>query len=255
MGYTAKQVDAQGNIDFSVEEHETWRILLERQRLVIHERGCEEFIAGVEKLNFSSAQIPTLASVSNELACTGWQVAPVSAIIPLKDFFALIAARKFPVATFIRCREELDYLKEPDIFHEYFGHCPLLTYPAYADFVAWYGKFALTVPQQWLPILGRLFWFTIEFGLINTADGLRIMGGGILSSFAETQFCLVSNKPQRIPFDLITLLNTDYNYWEIQQRYFVLRDFDQLYELQDEAKLREAIESVTVTNATAFRTC
>lgn len=254
--YTAKPVDSTGKIPFTEEEHGTWKLLIERQEKIIQGRACDEYIAGVKKLNFPHDRIPDIAEVSAGLSCTGWAVEPVAAIIPLKSFFELIANRHFPVATFIRVREELDYIKEPDIFHEYFGHCPLLTLPFYADFVQWYGKFALTMPEKLLPILGRLFWFTIEFGLIESPQGLRIMGGGILSSFAETQHCLENSKVERVPFDLATVLGTDYNYWEIQKRYYVLRDFRQLVDLQNEVLLRAALATASPgKDPNMFRTC
>lgn len=254
--YIAKPIDAAGKIHFTEEEHGTWKLLIERQEKIIQGRACDEYIEGVKKLNFPHDRIPDIAEVSAGLRCTGWAVEPVSAIIPLKSFFELIANKHFPVATFIRVREELDYIKEPDIFHEYFGHCPLLTLPFYADFVEWYGKFALTMPDKLLPILGRLFWFTIEFGLIETKQGLRIMGGGILSSFAETQHCLENTKVERVPFDLSLVLGTDYNYWEIQKRYYVLRDFAQLVELQNETLLRAALTSASPgKDPNMFRTC
>lgn len=254
--YTAKPVDSAGEVPFTEEEHGTWKLLIERQEKIIEGRACAEYIEGVKKLNFPHDRIPDIAEVSAGLSCTGWAVEPVAAIIPLKSFFELIAGRRFPVATFIRVREELDYIKEPDIFHEYFGHCPLLTLPFYADFVQWYGKFALTMPEKLLPILGRLFWFTIEFGLIESPQGLRIMGGGILSSFAETQHCLENPKVERVPFDLAMVLGTDYNYWEIQKRYYVLRDFAQLVDLQNEVLLRAAIASASPgKDPNMFRTC
>jgi phenylalanine-4-hydroxylase len=233
--YIAKKPNKHGFIDFTAEENATWGILLERQLQVVQNRACDEFILGLKKLNFSKTHIPQCGEVSEVLkAATGWSVVPVDAIIPLSEFFRLLANRQFPAASFIRRREDLDYLQEPDIFHEYFGHCPLLTHPAYADFVHWYGETVLRMPANLQSVLGRLFWFTIEFGLTETAQGLRIYGGGILSSFTETVYALEDSKVQRLPFELLKILNAAYRYDQIQTRYFVLKNLDQLFTLKGE---------------------
>ena len=182
--YKAKTPDASGHIDFTKEENETWKILIERQLHIIEHRACPEFIEGLTHLNLPLNHIPQCHDINQVLQrTTGWSVVPVSAIIPLSQFFQLLANKQFPAASFIRVREELDYLQEPDIFHEFFGHCPLLTNQAYADFIEWYGKTALESDRKTQSILGRLFWFTIEFGLLETSEGLRIYGGGILSFY------------------------------------------------------------------------
>jgi len=232
--YIAKQPDENGHIHFTAEENETWKILIERQLKVIEHRACPEFLEGIHKLNLPLDRIPQCSEISAVLQkCTGFSVVPVSAIIPLKEFFRLLANRQFPAASFIRIREELDYLQEPDIFHEYFGHCPLLTNPAYADFVQWYGETALNADKHARSILGRLFWFTIEFGLLKQNDDLRIYGGGILSSFSETQYALESKLPARNKFNLAKILNTHYRYDEIQKEYFVLDNLHDLFKIKD----------------------
>ncbi len=233
--YIAKKPDKNGYIHFTAEEHDIWAVLIERQMCVVQGRACDEYIQGLEKLNFSKTRIPQCHEISEVLQeATGWSVVPVPAIIPLTEFFKLLANRKFPAASFIRVKEDLDFLQEPDIFHEYFGHCPLLTNPAYADFVHWYGETVLqfTPPQQ--SLLGRLFWHTIEFGLIETEHGLRIYGGGILSSFAETVYSLENPGVQRIPFDILKVLNSNYRYDEIQKHYYVIKNLNQLFNLKDE---------------------
>jgi phenylalanine-4-hydroxylase len=233
--YVAKKPDKNGYIHYTDEENETWGILLERQQKVVKERACDEFLLGLNKLNFSKTRIPQCGEVSEVLkAATGWAVEPVSAIIPLGEFFRLLANRQFPAASFIRRREDLDYLQEPDIFHEYFGHCPLLTHPAYADFVHWYGETALKVDRPLQSLLGRLFWFTIEFGLTETPRGLRVYGGGILSSMTETVYALENQDVQRLDFDLLEILNSSYRYDQIQNRYYVLKNLNQLFKLQDD---------------------
>lgn len=246
--YIAKKPDKNGFIAFTAEENATWGILLERQLEVVKNRACDEFLLGLKKLNFSKTHIPQCAEVSEVLrAATGWSVVPVDAVIPLSEFFRLLANRQFPAASFIRRREDLDYLQEPDIFHEYFGHCPLLTHPAYADFVHWYGETVLRMPNNLQSLLGRLFWFTIEFGLTETPKGLRIYGGGILSSCTETVFALEDPAVQRLEFDILKILDSSYRYDQIQNRYFVLKNIDQLFTLKDERTLHivKAIASGT----------
>src|SRR3990167_4932817 len=209
--YKAKTPDASGHIDFTKEENETWKILIERQLHIIEHRACPEFLEGLAHLNLPLNHIPQCHDINQVLQrTTGWSVVPVAAIIPLSQFFQLLANKQFPAASFIRVREELDYLQEPDIFHEFFGHCPLLTNQAYADFTEHYGKLGLAADEEDRIMLGRLFWFTNEFGLINTAKGLRTYGGGILSSKNETIYCIESDIPERKPFDVIQVLRTPY---------------------------------------------
>lgn len=253
--YIAKKPDVHGRIDFTVEENETWKILITRQMQTIQNRACPEFISGLKKLDMPMDRIPQCTEISAKLTkATHWSVAAVDTIIPLETFFALIANRQFPAATFIRCREELDYLQEPDIFHEFFGHCPLLTHPAYADFVQWYGAQALGKDKKTQSLLGRLFWFTIEFGLVKTVEGLRIYGGGILSSHEETHYALENLAPQRLPFDLIKVLNTEYRYDQIQKCYFYLNDLAELFELKSE-KIIQLIDNMVTGQDDNFVIC
>jgi phenylalanine-4-hydroxylase len=242
--YIAKKVDANGYIDFSREEHETWKILFERQIEVVQTRACAEYLSGLKKLNMAHDHIPQCAEISQVLnAETGWSVVPVAAIIPLEKFFGLLANRQFPAASFIRTREDLDFLQEPDIFHEYFGHCPLLTHQAYADFIQWYGEQALKTSRKAQSFLGRLFWYTIEFGLIQTEHGLRIFGGGILSSYQETFYSLESQEPERHSFSIDKMLTTPYHYDQIQKNYFILENIAQLFDLKTD-KIIKKVESM-----------
>ena len=233
--YIAKKPDAKGFINFDEEENAIWSILFERQLKVVENRACDEFISGLKQLNFSKNRIPQCGEVNEVLnAVTGWSVTPVAAIIPLSEFFRLLSQRKFPAASFIRRREDLDYLQEPDIFHEYFGHCPMLTNTAYADFVHWYGETALSLNPALQSLLGRLFWFTIEFGLMETSNGLRIYGGGILSSFTETVYALEDSQVERLNFNILEILNSSYRYDQIQNRYYILKNLDQLFKIKNE---------------------
>lgn len=231
-GYVAKLPDENGIIPYTKEEDTIWRDLYERQIRVIENRACDDYIEGLAKLNLPSDRVPQCKDISATLMReTGWSVAPVAALIPFQEFFQLLADRKFPAASFIRTREELDYLKEPDIFHEVFGHCPLLTNPVYADFVHTYGKLGLVANQEDRVLLARLFWFTIEFGLINTKAGLRIYGAGILSSKEETIYALESPAPERKPFSPLEALRTPYRYDIKQPVYFVIDDYRAIYDL------------------------
>lgn len=233
MKYIAKKPDSKGYIDFTAEENAVWEILIKRQLQTIQDRASQAFIDGLNKLELPLDRIPQCGEINEVLKSkTGWSVIPVAAIIPIEDFFRLLAEKYFPAASFIRVREELDYLQEPDIFHEFFGHCPLLTDPAYADFMQWYGETALKVDKEVQSLLSRLFWFTIEFGLINSPQGTRVYGGGILSSHQETIFALESDKPMRLPFNLEKVLRTPYFYDRIQDRYFIINDISDLYNLR-----------------------
>ncbi|HEX2548303.1 MAG TPA: phenylalanine 4-monooxygenase [Gammaproteobacteria bacterium] len=230
--YTAKPVDEKGFVHYTDEENQIWSRLIKRQIPIVKKHACEEYVRGIELLNFSEDRIPQCEEVSKVLsATTGWMLEPVPALIPFNRFFQLLANRKFPAATFIRRIEELDYLQEPDIFHEVFGHCPLLTNQAYADFTEMYGKLALSASDADRVLLARLYWFTIEFGLIQTNNGLRVYGGGILSSASETPYALESSAVIRKPFDVMEVLRTPYRIDIVQPLYFVIKNFDVLFEL------------------------
>jgi len=232
--YIAHQPDHQGFVQYTDEENETWSILYNRQIELIKGRACDEYIQGVADLGLSADHIPQLPHVNEVLLDkTGWQVAPVAALISFEEFFQLLANRKFPAATFIRRREELDYLQEPDIFHEIFGHCPLLTDPSYAEFSQTYGKLGLSASKEERVFLARLYWFTIEFGLMQTQQGMRIYGGGILSSKEETVYSLESDQPERHPLEVLDVLRTPYRIDVLQRIYYVINDLSDLHRLTE----------------------
>lgn len=238
--YVAKKPDVAGYIEYTTEENHVWNLLYTRQQKLIQGRACDAFIEGLDALQLNSKEIPQLPEVSARLnKLTQWQVAPVEAIISARDFFKLLAKRQFPAATFIRVLEELDYVQEPDIFHEIFGHCPLLTNPVYADFLQQYACKVLTFPEQDWPLLQRLFWFTVEFGLVRTEQGLRAYGGGILSSIKETAYSVESDEPFRAIFNPVTAFRTPYRIDKLQSVYFVIDDYRVLYDFvqQDLASL------------------
>lgn len=231
--YVARKPDEQGLIHYSDIEHETWHRLIERQLKVVPGRACDEYLRGLELLDLPRDRIPQLEEVSSVLRReTGWEVARVPALIGFETFFGLLAERKFPVATFIRTPEEFDYLQEPDIFHEIFGHCAMLTNPAFANFTCKYGQLGLAATPKERAYLARLYWFTVEFGLLHTGDGLRIYGGGILSSPKETLYALGS-EPKRCDFDVLDALRTPYRIDIVQPVYYVLDDLQQLQELTE----------------------
>jgi phenylalanine-4-hydroxylase len=232
--YVAREPDAHGFIDYTAEEHAVWNTLITRQLKVIEGRACQEYLDGIEKLGLPHDRIPQLGEINKVLGeTTGWQVARVPALIPFQTFFELLASKQFPVATFIRTREELDYLQEPDIFHEIFGHCPLLTNPWFAEFTHTYGKLGLQATKEERVYLARLYWMTIEFGLVDTPQGQRIYGGGILSSPKETVYCL-SDEPEHQAFDPLECMRTPYRIDILQPLYFTLPNLKRLFDLAHE---------------------
>lgn len=232
--YVAHPVDEHGNANYTEEENGVWHDLITRQTPIVQDRACQEYLHGLALLNLPKDSVPQCPEVSAVLRdATGWSLAPVPALIPFEEFFGLLANRKFPAATFIRRRDELDYLQEPDIFHETFGHCPMLTNQACADFTHTYGKLGLAASPEDQVMLARLYWFTIEFGLINTPLGLKAYGGGILSSMNETTYCVESKTPIRKPFDVLEVLRTPYRIDIMQPIYYVIDNFDVLYHLID----------------------
>lgn len=228
--YTAHSPDEKGRIHYSPEEQQVWQILFDRQMKLLPGRACPEFTKGLHLLGLDST-IPQLPDLSARLkTITGWEVVPVAALISARDFFELLAQKKFPAATFLRVEEELDYVKEPDLFHEIFGHCPMLTETVYAQFVYDYACKVLTLAETDWPLLQRMFWFTVEFGLINTKDGLRAYGGGILSSISETVYAIESDVPLRIAFEPVAAFRMPYRIDRLQPVYFVIDNFQVLYD-------------------------
>jgi len=230
--YESKIPDARGLIAYTDEENAVWRDLYARQRALLSGRVCNAFLKGIAALELPDDRVPQLKEVNARLlAISGFGVEPVPALISPRRFFTLLAERKFPAATFIRRREDFDYLQEPDVFHEIFGHCPMLTLPAYADYLQKYGETALRLDKSYLWMMQRLFWFTVEFGLIETEEGTRIYGAGIASSAGETPYAVESAKPERRPFDALTVFRTPYRIDIFQTVYYVIDSARQLYDL------------------------
>jgi phenylalanine-4-hydroxylase len=228
---------------YSDAEHQVWIRLYERQAAQLPDRACDAFLEGLDALDLRRSGIPDLARLNAELdRLTGWRVVMVPGLVPDDVFFAHLANRRFPAGRFIRDAAHLDYLQEPDIFHDVFGHVPMLTDPVFADYMQAYGQGGLrAVHLNQLHHLARLYWYTVEFGLMATPAGLRIYGAGIVSSHAESAFALDDPSPNRLGFDLERVMRTRYRIDDFQQVYFVipslealraatLQDFGPIYE-------------------------
>ena len=217
---------------YSNEEQAVWRLLVERQSALARQYACAEFLKGLETLGIGDT-IPDFAAVNARLEpLTGWRVVGVPGLIPDAAFYDHLAHRRFPVTVWIRKREELDYLVEPDLFHDFFGHVPLLTDPVFADYMQEYGRRGVEAGPN-VHLLARLYWFTVEFGLIRTPQGLKAYGAGILSSAAEVRHAIEGKGVQRLPFDAAKAMQSPYEIDKLQPIYFVLDDFRQLMEQPD----------------------
>ena len=229
--------------DYDSDDHAVWDDLFARQMEVLPGRAASAFMAGLDKLDLSRGGIPDFREMSEGLgALTGWSVVPVPMLIPDHVFFWHLANRRFPAGNFIRTRETFDYIEEPDVFHDVFGHVPMLTDPVYADYMAEYGRAGWKAMRyNRLKALGALYWYTVEFGLIQEEAGLRAYGAGILSGPTEARFAVEAQSPNRIMLNVDRVTRTDYVISDLQPTYFVIesfedlfrqtveRDFDQLY--------------------------
>ena len=219
--------------DYTAAEHAVWRTLYERQAGLLRGRACDEFVAGMQALPIAADRIPDFERLSEVLMRhTGWQIVAVPGLVPDEVFFEHLAHRRFPSGRFIRRADQLDYLEEPDVFHDVFGHAPMLMNPVLADFIQAYGEGGLRAQRLGtLPMLARVYWYTVEFGLLKQHGGLRIYGSGIASSSAESVFALDDDAPHRIGFDLERVMRTRYRIDDFQECYFVLDRLDDLLEL------------------------
>jgi len=236
---------------YSPAEHDRWRRLYRRQRALITDYAGPAFIKGLTALDCGD-EIPRFDLASARLsALTGWRLVAVPGLIPNDIFFGHLAARQFPVCRWLREENELDYLVEPDVFHDFFGHIPLLTDPVFAAFVQAYGQRGLRAkgPRD-LELMTRLYWYMVEFGLIQTKAGLRAIGAGLVSSAGELCYSIDSHEPLRLAFDQIRVLRTLYRIDAYQRTYFVLNDFDQLFKSID-AHFHDALETAAHADAIA----
>jgi phenylalanine-4-hydroxylase len=232
---------------YTSEDFEVWKILFNRQIKVLNELAAAEYLEGIKAIEFNAERIPDFKDVNLILGRnTGWSLEVVEGIINEEDFFTLLAQKKFPATTWLRKLSELDYLPEPDMFHDVFAHVPLLTNQKFCDFFKAIGELGIKHKQnpEVLAMLGRVYWFTVEFGLIRQDEKLKIYGAGILSSFGETHFS-VSEAPRHLTFDAGTIMNTAFENDKIQDKYFIIDSFDQLYE--SIASIKQIVEKEAET--------
>ncbi|WP_081708621.1 phenylalanine 4-monooxygenase [Rhodoferax saidenbachensis] len=218
---------------YTAQDHAVWKTLFERQTALLPGLACAEFVEGMRQLPMAADRIPNFDELNATLKpTTGWQVVAVPGLVPDEVFFEHLANRRFPSGNFIRGAHQLDYLEEPDVFHDVFGHVPMLMHPVMADFIQLYGEAGLRAQRIGkLTELARVYWYTVEFGLLQEAQGMRLYGAGIASSFTESVFSVQSPSPNRIAFDLERVMRTNYRIDDFQESYFVLNSLDDLLEL------------------------
>ncbi len=221
----------QGYAHYTDEDHAVWRDLMQRQLAILPGRACDEYFDAYASMDLSQSHIPHFDDYSDRLMrATGWQIVAVPGLIPNTHFFTHLANKRFPVTHWIRPRATLDYIQEPDLFHDFQGHVPLLLNPVFAGYMEAYGKGGLkALKAGTLSEISRLYWYTVEFGLIRNKEGLRIYGAGIVSSKTESVFALESQSPNRIGFDLRRIMKTDYRIDDFQESYFVIDSFEDLF--------------------------
>ena len=216
--------------DYSVEDHAMWDQLFARQCTLLPGRAAPEFLAGLDILRLSKPGIPDFEELSERLQqATGWKIVAAPGLVPEEVFFQHLANRSFVAGRFIRKPEQMDYLQEPDVFHDLFGHVPMLTHPVFADYMQAYGEGGLRAMRFGaIERLARLYWYTVEFGLLRTGDEFRLYGSGIVSSHGESLYALDDLSPHRLGFDMRRVMRTRYRIDDFQQTYFVIESFDDL---------------------------
>ncbi len=228
---------------YTPEQHAVWAELVNRQMPALREHACQEYLEGFETIGLREDSIPNLAQVSRRLEPrTGWNSTPVSGFLPADAFFEMLAARRFPTTTWLRSKESLEYTPEPDIFHDVFGHVPMHAHPVFADFLQQYGKVCAGLrDKDALERMGRLFWFTVEFGVIRQAGKLKIYGSGLISSHGEANYVLQAESgggPEIRDFNLDQVLNQEFLVSEMQKVLYAIDSFEQIYEAAQEAERR-----------------
>ena len=219
--------------EYDSDDDAIWDDLFARQMEVLPGRAATAFMQGLEKLDLGRGGVPDFGDLSAELGrLTGWSVVPVPMLIPDHVFFWHLANRRFPAGNFIRTRETFDYIQEPDVFHDVFGHVPMLTDPVYADYMQEYGKAGWkAMRHNRLKALGSLYWYTVEFGLLQEAPGdIRAYGAGILSGPTEVVYAVEAESPNRIMLNVDRVMRTDYVISDLQPTYFVIKSFEDLYQ-------------------------
>lgn len=231
---------------YTAEDDHIWDDLFAQQMEILPGRACTAFIEGLKRLDLGKGGVPDFKEMSEELdAITGWEVVPVPMLIPDHVFFWHLANRRFPAGNFIRTRETFDYIQEPDVFHDVFGHVPLLTDPVFADYMEAYGRAGWkALKYNRLKALSALYWYTVEFGLIRENDGIKSYGAGILSGPTEAKFAVEAKSPNRIHLDVDRVMRTDYVISDLQPTYFVIDSFDELFEMTVDRNFDEIYESL-----------
>jgi phenylalanine-4-hydroxylase len=226
-------IDIKQNYDkYTDKDRHVWQLLYNRQMEVLPGRAEAEFLNALPRVGFSADKIPQFTETNKKLsAITGWNLVVVPGLIGNKPFFELLKNNYFPASTWLRKEDQLDYLQEPDMFHDVFGHVPLLSNPDFCGYLSGLSEVALPyIDNEWIvEIVSRLYWYTVEFGLIKTDEGMRIYGAGILSSPGESVYSLESDVPQRVPFNVREILATPYIKDKFQEKYFVIESYEQLY--------------------------
>lgn len=225
---------------YTPEQHSVWKELVSRRMPQLRAHACEEYLDGFEKIGLQVDTIPNLAEVNQRLEpLTGWNATPVSGFLPPDAFFEMLAARRFPTTTYIRSRESMEYTPEPDIFHDVLGHVPMHAHPVFADFLQQYGKVCATVMgnKDKLERMGRLFWFTVEFGVIRQDGGIKLYGSGLISSHGESTY-VIEGGPEIRDFDLEQVLAQEFKVSEMQKVLYAVESFEQIYKAAKEAETR-----------------
>jgi len=232
--------------EYTLKEHQYWDRLYERQMNVLPGRACDQFFEGLKLLEFDHGGVPDFHKTNEILEpLTGWNVVAVPELVPDHVFFYHLANKRFPAGNFLRSQEEEDYIELPDVFHDVFGHIPMLTNPTFANYIQAYGRAGWTaLKYNRLKALSALYWYTVEFGLINTDEGMRIYGAGILSSPVESRYCLEAKSPNRIHLNVDRVMRTNYKHDDLQQSYFVIDDFEELFKQTKARKFDQIYQNI-----------
>ena len=225
---------------YTPEQHAVWAELVRRRMPQLNAHACAEYLDGFHQIGLREDTIPNLAEVNKRLGPrTGWNATPVSGFLPPDAFFEMLAARQFPTTTWLRSRDSLEYTPEPDIFHDVFGHVPMHAHPVFADFLQEYGRVcAGLTDRDKLERMGRLFWFTVEFGIIRQSGEIKLYGSGLISSHGESNYVLGSNGPEIRDFNLDQVLDQQFLVSEMQKVLYAVESFDQIYEAAQQAEER-----------------
>jgi phenylalanine-4-hydroxylase len=238
-GAAAPYLIHQNYASYSEEEHSVWAELVERAFPELEKHAAREYLDGFSIIGLENDRLPNLAAISARLQPrTGWNATPVSGFLPAPAFFEMLAARRFPTTTWLRSRESLEYTPEPDIFHDVFGHVPMHAHTVFADFLAHYGRVCASIADaQVLEKLGRLFWYTVEFGVIRQRDGIKVYGSGLISSHGECRN-VMEGQCAIHDFTLDEVVSTPVKVDELHKLLFAVSSFDQIYEAMHEAERR-----------------